>query len=100
LAALVGLTLLGAIAFLLLLDVVYRQDDPVVPEFTSRLGVTAAASILVGTLAVALVAAVAVLLPRKQRPAAWSPGAACRTCGTWVEGLDGPCPSCGAPLAL
>lgn len=100
LAGLLGLTVLGAAAFLLLLDVVYRQDDPVMPVFTDNLSETVAASILVGTLAVALVAAVALLLPRRKQPDPWAPGVTCRTCGSWVEGLEGPCPSCGAPLSL
>ena len=83
---------------MLLLDVVYRQDDPVVPFFTGNLSETVAASILVATLAVALVAAVALLLPRRDQPATWSPGMACQTCGTWVDDAQGPCPSCGSPV--
>src|SRR5687768_16196037 len=85
LAGLFALLLLGAAAFLLLLDVVYNQDDPVAPWFTDQMSETVATSILVAVMAVALIGEVALLLPRRAAPEPWSPGVTCLECGAWVD---------------
>lgn len=103
LTAVLALALLGAVAFLLLVDAVLRQDDPVAPWFTGRMSQTVAASVLAGAMALALVGQVALLLPPPARAQAQgSPGMACRGCGAWIEWPmpDRPCPACGTPWSV
>ncbi|HUR24876.1 MAG TPA: hypothetical protein VM327_02550 [Candidatus Thermoplasmatota archaeon] len=102
LAGVLALALLGAAAFLLLLDVIYDQDDPRAPWFTGQLSQTAAATLLACAMGLLLVGEIAILLPRRDAQAPWSPGTTCLECGTWVERptADGPCPSCGKPLQM
>ncbi|MHB1261053.1 MAG: hypothetical protein ACYC2H_04985 [Thermoplasmatota archaeon] len=101
LAGLAALLAIGLLAFLLLLDVLYRQDAPYAAWFTGELSKDAGSALTLGTMAVALVAAVAILALRPREAPTWAPGATCLSCGAWVERPTGnsSCPSCGATLA-
>jgi hypothetical protein len=99
---LAALAVLGIAAFLLLLDTLYRKDDPYAPWYTGQMSQTVAASIALAVMVLCLVAEVALLLPRPEAASSWGPGATCLSCGTWAERapLDGRCVACGAPWPI
>ena len=100
LAGLAALLVVGLLAFLLLLDVLYRQDSPYAPWFTGELSKDAGSAVTLGAMAIALVAAVAILALRPREAPTWAPGATCLSCGAWVDRptANGSCPSCGAAM--